>query len=117
MAVNAPPISTPPPDAPYDVAADGLRLRLRLTPRGGREGLDGVVRLADGRWALKLRVSAPPVDGAANAAVIAFMAKGLGVPRSSLDIVAGQTSRLKSLHLAGDPADLAARLAAWMASA
>ena len=103
-----------PHDAPYDVAPGGVRLRVRLTPRGGREGLDGVVQLADGRWALKLRVSAPPVDGAANAAVIAFAAKGLGLAKSHLEIVAGQTSRLKSLRIEGDPADLVARLSAWM---
>jgi len=101
--------------APHDIVPDGIRLRVRLTPRGGREGLDGVAQVADGRWALKLRVSAPPVDGAANAAVIAFAAKGLGLAKSRLDIVAGQTSRLKSIHIAGDPADLEARLAAWMA--
>lgn len=101
---------------PFDETAAGLRLRVRLTPRAGREALEGVTDLADGRRALKLRVAAPPVDGAANAAVIAFLAKGLGVAKSRVSIVAGETSRQKSVAVEGEAGELAARLSQWLAA-
>ncbi len=77
-----------------------MRLAVRLTPKGGRDAADGWGKDADGRAYLKVRVSAPPVDGAANAALIAFLAKTLGRPRSSLKIVAGETARLKLVEIA-----------------
>lgn len=77
-----------------------MRLAVRLTPKGGRDAANGWGRDADGRAYLKVRVSAPPVDGAANAALIAFLAKTLGRPRSSLKIVSGETARLKLVEIA-----------------
>lgn len=77
-----------------------MRLAVRLTPKGGRDAADGWGQDADGRAYLKVRVSAPPVDGAANAALIAFLAKTLGRPRSSLKIVSGETARLKLVEIA-----------------
>ena len=68
-----------------------MRLAVRLTPRGGRDAAQGWGQDADGRAYLKVRVAAPPVEGAANAALIAFLAKALGRPRSSLRIVSGET--------------------------
>ena len=101
----------------FDRLEDGVRLRVRLTPRARRSGLDGAVQLADGRWAAQLRVAAPPVEGAANEALIAVLADSLRLPKSRLTIVAGQSSRLKAVAIAGDPGDLAARLTAWIAAA
>jgi uncharacterized protein (TIGR00251 family) len=77
-----------------------MRLAVRLTPKGGRDAANGWGRDADGRAYLKVRVSAPPVDGAANAALIAFLAKTLRRPRSSLKIVSGETARLKLVEIA-----------------
>lgn len=77
-----------------------MRLAVRLTPKGGRDAANGWGRDADGRAYLKVRVSAPPVDGAANAALIAFLAKTLGRPRSSIKIVSGDTARLKLVEIA-----------------
>lgn len=77
-----------------------MRLAVRLTPKGGRDAADGWGQDANGRAYLKVRVSAPPVDGAANAALIAFLAKTLGRPHSSLKIVAGETARLKLVEIA-----------------
>ena len=77
-----------------------MRLAVRLTPKGGRDAADGWGQDANGRAYLKVRVSAPRVDGAANAALIAFLAKTLGRPRSCLKIVAGETARLKLVEIA-----------------
>ena len=55
---------------PFTVTPAGVRLAVRLTPRAARNRLDGVVMMADGRTALQLRIVAPPVDGAANAALM-----------------------------------------------
>jgi len=77
-----------------------MRLAVRLTPRGGRDAAQGWGLDADGRPYLKIRVSAPPVEGAANAALIAFLAKALGRPRSSISLVSGETARLKLVEIA-----------------
>ncbi|MEO1328839.1 MAG: DUF167 family protein [Pseudomonadota bacterium] len=87
-------------------------LAVRVTPKGGRDAIDGADADADGRPILKLRVAAPPQDGAANKAVVKLVAKALGVPKSAVAIVAGQTARLKRLEIEGDPDQLADRLAA-----
>lgn len=83
-----------------------MRLRLRVTPNAGRDAIEGFERLADGTEVLRLRVSAVPDKGKANAAVIAILAKALGLPRSALQLVAGETARLKTIELP-DGTDLA----------
>lgn len=80
-------------------------LAVRLTPRGGRDAVDGWALDADGRPYLKVRVASPPVDGAANAALLAFLAKSLKVPRSAVRLTAGDTARLKRLELNGVTAE------------
>lgn len=82
-------------------------LAVRLTPRGGRDAVEGWALDADGRPYLKVRVSSPPVDGAANAALVAFLAKTLRIPRSAVKLASGETARLKRLELEGvDQAEL-----------
>lgn len=81
---------------------DGIRIAVRVTPRGGRDALSAGT---DEHFAARL--SAPPVDGAANAALIPLVAKHFGVPKRAVTIVAGETARLKRLHVAGDPQKLA----------
>lgn len=76
-------------------------LAVRLTPRGGRDAVDGWALDGDGRPYLKVRVSSPPVDGAANAALLVFLAKTLKIPRSAVRLVAGDTARIKRLELDG----------------
>jgi len=87
---------------------------VRLTSRASRNGLDGVASGPDGRPALKLRLVAPPVEGAANTALIAFLAGALELRKADIGIRSGQASRLKMLHLSGDSAAIMARLAAWV---
>lgn len=60
--------------------------------------------------ALKIRLAAPPVDGKANAALIAFVADRLGLAKSSVSLKSGQTSRRKVLEVTEAPADTAERL-------
>ncbi len=98
--------------AAWAATPGGLRLAIRLTPRGGRDGLDGVAVLADGRAVLKVRVRALPQDGQANAALIALLARLLAIPPSQVTLVAGATARIKTVALKGDTAALAARLVA-----
>jgi uncharacterized protein (TIGR00251 family) len=96
---------------PWRETADGLDLAVRLTPRGGAARVEGIA-VRDGHPVLEVRVAAPPVEGAANEALVAFLAKALGLPRSAVTLVAGDRSRVKRLRLAGE--GLAARLAAMV---
>jgi len=85
------------------------RLAVRLTPRGGRDAIDGWAKAAEGRAHLKVRVAAPPVDGRANAALIRLIAKTLGLPARAVRIAAGEQARTKQVEIEGaDAADLIA---------
>ena len=86
--------------------AGGIRLKVRVTPRGGRDGVNGIGVDGDGVPHLRLRVAAAPVDGDANAAVIRLVAKWLGVPRSRVAVTSGTTARLKTLLINGDALQL-----------
>ena len=94
---------------PFTLEERGIRLAVRLTPRARKSGVAGLIADADGRVALAIRVAAPPVEGAANQALIRCLADMLGVSKSSVEIVSGQTSRLKMVHVLGDPETLAER--------
>lgn len=84
-----------------------MRLTVRVTPRGGRDAVDGWVRDEAGRPILKVRVATAASDGAANAAVILLLAKALDLPRSSVTLMRGQTARVKQIEVEGlDEADL-----------
>jgi uncharacterized protein (TIGR00251 family) len=83
---------------------EGCLLRLRVHPGARLSAFNGMH--AD---ALKLSINTPPVDGRANKAVIAFVAAALDLPRSKCTLVAGQTSRSKTLLLTGISVDEAMR--------
>lgn len=74
---------------------------MRVTPRGGRDAVEGWTRDEAGRPVLKLRVCAAASDGAANLAVAALLAKALGVPKSAVEIVRGHAARVKQVDIAG----------------
>lgn len=74
-------------------------LRLRVTPNAGRDAIEGFEPLADGTEVLRIRVSAVPDKGKANAAVIALLAKTLRLPKSAFAITSGETARLKTLRI------------------
>ena len=74
-------------------------IAIRVTPRSSKPGIGGWRTAADGREELEVRVSAAPTDWEANAAVIKLLAKELGVPKGSIQIVSGQASRHKRVAL------------------
>jgi uncharacterized protein (TIGR00251 family) len=87
------------------------RVAVRLTPRGGRDAIEGFAEDGAGRPLLKARVAAPPVEGEANAALIKLVAKALGLPRSAVRIASGESARVKVLEIDGlDEAEVRARL-------
>lgn len=85
-------------------------LAVRLTPKGGRDAIDGVEQLADGRPVLKARVRAAASEGEANAALVRLLAKSLGVAPRQVSLVAGATARIKRLKIEGAGPALAAAL-------
>jgi len=96
----------------WRIRPEGLEVRVRVTPRGGRDAIDGVETLPDGRPVLKVRVRAAPADGAANEGVRRLLAKALKVPASAVSLEAGATARLKTYVISGEGEALAQALAA-----
>jgi uncharacterized protein (TIGR00251 family) len=99
---------------PYAAVDGGIRLAVRVIPRASRNKIDGIVQDAEGRPALKLRLAAPPVEGAANTALIAFLAAALGLRKADITIRSGETGRTKLLRLTGDSAALLRKMDAWL---
>ncbi len=91
---------------PWRYSTQGISVALRVTPRGGRDDIDGIETLANGRAVLKLRVRAIAEGGEANRAVTELLAKALGVPKANVRLLSGTTSRLKQIAVDGDPARL-----------
>jgi hypothetical protein len=91
-------------------SADGISVALRVTPRGGRDAIDGLETLANGRTVVKVRVRAIAEGGEANRAVTKLLAKALGVPKRAVRVLSGTTSRLKQIAVDGDPELLGATL-------
>ena len=89
---------------PWRAEADGIALWLRLTPKGGKDAVDGVETLSDGRRVIKARVRAAPENGKANAALIELVARLLRAPKSAVSIRSGETARIKQIFIAGAPA-------------
>src|ERR1700757_1559202 len=91
---------------PWRYSTQGISVALRVTPRGGRDDIDGIETLANGRSVLKLRVRAIADGGEANRAVTELLAKSLGVPKARVRLLSGATSRLKQGAIDGDGATL-----------
>jgi uncharacterized protein len=90
---------------------DATLIAVRLTPRGGRDAIEGITRLSDGRTALAARVRAVPENGAANAALLKLLAGTLAYPPGALSLAAGATSRLKTVRIAVAYQEVGERLA------
>lgn len=99
---------------PYSIHGDHLRLSIRLTPNAGRDQVDGVEMNANDEVYLKVKVTAVPEKGKANKALIALLAKVIGVPKSSISVVSGDTARQKILRIDGDPEDVAEKIRALL---
>lgn len=100
---------------PFKKFDDHVRLAIRLTPNGGRDAIDGIEPDGEGTMVLKMRVTAVPEKGRANKALIALIAKSLGIPKSSISLVSGDTARKKILRIDGDPEDLIRKLETLLA--
>jgi uncharacterized protein (TIGR00251 family) len=92
------------------VDVEGVTLSVRVTPRAAKSALNGVVALPNGRSALAVRIAAPPVEGAANAALAAFLAAQLGLRKGDVTIVSGEGARIKIVRITGDGGAIAERL-------
>lgn len=97
-------------DLPCRPRDDGLDLYVRLTPKSSKDELGGVEASADGKIYLKARVRAVPEKGAANTALEKLVAKSLGVPATTVQVVAGGTARLKTVRISGEPPMLQQKL-------
>ncbi len=95
---------------PWTATADGLLVEVRLTPRGGRDAIEGIEQRADGRAVLKARVRAAPSDGQANAALCRLVAAALDVAPRDVTIAAGAASRIKRVLIKGRAAAMIATL-------
>ena len=95
---------------PWTATADGVVVDVRVTPRGGRDAIDGTERRADGRVVLKARVRSAPSAGEANAALCRLIAKTLRIAPSQVGLAGGATSRVKRIRIVGDTAQLVAAL-------
>ena len=91
---------------PWRYSTQGISVALRVTPRGGRDDIDGVETLANGRTVVKVRVRAIAEGGEANRAVTELLAKVLGVSKRDVRLLSGATSRLKQVAVDGDPRKL-----------
>ncbi|MBL4615080.1 MAG: DUF167 domain-containing protein [Magnetovibrio sp.] len=102
------------PRALFEPTAKGLRVRIRLTPAGRHDGINGLMHDVDGCAVLKASVTKAPEDGKANAALIKLLAKNWKVAKSTIEIIQGHTSRNKVLLIAGDAANLQKIIGIWL---
>lgn len=96
--------------SPARPIAGGVRLDIRVTPGAGKTGAAGLETGADGVARLKLRIAAPPVDGAANTAALVFLAKAAGRPKRHCALTRGRKNRSKTVEITGAPDAILARL-------
>lgn len=90
----------------------GVELFVRLTPKSSADAVEGVAVAADGSRRLKVRVRAAPENGKANAALERLVASWLKLPKGDVTLIAGGTSRLKTLRVGGDPREVTAKIEA-----
>ena len=100
--------------SPFLAVHDGVLVRIRLTPKAGRNGCAGLKRDGEGRAWLDMRITAVPEKGKANAALLKWLAKAWRCPVGALEIRSGQTDRNKQIFLSGETAALLARLEEWL---
>ena len=99
---------------PWRRLGETIVVRFRLTPKGGRDSIEGLADTPDGR-AIKARVRAAPEDNAANLALATLVADWLDLPKRHVTLIGGHKSRTKSVAILGEPTDLARRLTALIA--
>ena len=99
----------------FSATRDGaIQFAVRVSPRASRQAIEGVIRDADGAKMLKIAVNAPPDDGKANQAVLALLAKTIGIAKTRLTLVSGATGRKEIIRLDAVDAALLTRLNDWI---
>jgi uncharacterized protein (TIGR00251 family) len=101
---------------PWRYSAQGVLVAVRVTPRGGKDSLDGIEELANGRSVIKVRVRVAAEGGEANRAVTELFADALRIAKNKVRVVSGVTSRVKQIAIDGDPKALGAALTAATSS-
>jgi uncharacterized protein (TIGR00251 family) len=96
--------------SPLKRLSDGVVVTVRLTPKASAARLGGIVRDAAGMGQLRAWVTAPPVDGKANQALIELLAKSWRLPKRAITIVRGAADRTKQVRIMGDPDELERRI-------
>lgn len=99
---------------PLRAVADGVMVAVRLTPKASANAIRGIEQDAAGAAHIKVAVTAVPEDGKANAALLKLLAKTWRLPKTSLSIASGATSRHKVVHIAGQSDDLSRLLDSWI---
>lgn len=95
---------------PFKPDDGGGLLFIRVTPKSARGQIGGLYTGADGKLSLQVKVRAQPEKGKANEAAIELLAEVLGLPKRTFAITAGETDRLKTVRIAGDPAAISQKL-------
>ena len=99
--------------SPFAPTNAGILVRVRVRPRAGHDRFLGTQGDSSEGVALKVAVAAPPEDGRANAALVAFLAKAWRLPKSTIRIIGGASARDKIVRIDGTPVVLLARLEEW----
>lgn len=86
----------------YEKTGLGIRITLKVTPKASSNSCRGIEEVLPGQLGLKVWVTAAPEDGKANKAVIELLSKLLRLPKSSISVIQGETSRLKTVMIYGD---------------
>ncbi|TAH34730.1 MAG: DUF167 domain-containing protein [Alphaproteobacteria bacterium] len=97
----------------FKIVSAGIELAVHCTPNARQERIGDIVADADGNYALKIAVTVPPEDGKANKAVIALLSKNWKLPKTSISLLRGDTSRHKKLLIAGSHDKLSKILELW----
>ena len=92
----------------------GFKVSIRLIPGARKSEIVGIEKNADEKLYLKVKVSAVPEKGKANKALENLMAKCLGLPKSSFEVISGHTSRVKTVLVAGEPKEVQAKLQTFL---
>jgi uncharacterized protein (TIGR00251 family) len=99
----------------FTATQDGaIQFAVRVSPRSSRQAVEGLIRDETGAKFLKIAVNAPPEDGKANKEVLALLAKTIGIAKSRLSLVSGESARKKVIRLDAVDAALLTKLNDWV---
>jgi len=101
--------------SPFSEDADGVRVRVRLTPNAQQDRIDGIVVDEQGKGVLRIAVNAIPEQGRANKALIKYVAKQWRIPKTHIHLVHGAKDRTKTLHIDADDGNVLRELESWVA--